>query len=62
MRAWLMDSYGGAGAGCWKEIVARLLRHGSRPAVDQVFDFEGVKSALARLSEGPMGKAPVRVA
>ena len=45
----------------WKEIVARLLRHGSRPVVDQVFDFEDVKSAFARLSQGPMGKAPVRV-
>lgn len=46
----------------WKEIVARLQRDGSRPVVDRVFDFEDVKSAFARLSEGPMGKVLVRVA
>jgi NADPH2:quinone reductase len=46
----------------WKEIVARLQRDGSRPVVDRVFDFEDVKTAFARLSEGPMGKVLVRVA
>ena len=40
----------------WKEIVARLAITGRRPVVDQVFPFEDVKAAFARLAEGPMGK------
>jgi NADPH:quinone reductase-like Zn-dependent oxidoreductase len=51
-----------AAQGAWKDIVARLQRDGSRPIADRVFDFEDVKSAFARLSEGPMGKVLVRVA
>ena len=50
-----------AAQAAWKEIVARLDRLGSRPVVDRVFDFADVKSAFARLAEGPMGKVLVRV-
>ena len=45
----------------WKEIVARLRAMGKRPVIDHVFPFEEVKSAFARLAEGPMGKVLVRV-
>jgi NADPH2:quinone reductase len=46
----------------WTNIVARLEGAGRRPVVDQVFNFEDVKPAFARLAEGPMGKVVVRVA
>jgi NADPH2:quinone reductase len=46
----------------WKEIVRRLDETGKRPVVDQVFAFEDVKAAFARLERGPMGKVLVRVA
>jgi NADPH2:quinone reductase len=45
----------------WKQIVERLQRAGRRPVVDQIFNFEDVKSAFARLAQGPMGKVLVRV-
>jgi NADPH2:quinone reductase len=48
-----------AGA-AWQEIVRRLAAAGKRPVVDRIFDFENVKAAFARLSEGPMGKVLVR--
>ena len=43
------------------QIVARLDKSKNRPVVDQVFPFEDVKAAFARLAEGPMGKVLVRV-
>jgi NADPH2:quinone reductase len=46
----------------WNQIVERLERAGRRPVVDQVFNFEDVKPAFARLAQGPMGKVLVRVA
>jgi NADPH2:quinone reductase len=46
----------------WNQIVDRLERAGRRPVVDQVFNFEDVKPAFARLAQGPMGKVLVRVA
>jgi len=46
----------------WKEIVTRLDRLGKRPVTDDVFPFEGVRQAFARLAQGPMGKVVVRVA
>ncbi|WP_321477553.1 zinc-binding alcohol dehydrogenase family protein [uncultured Paludibaculum sp.] len=46
----------------WAEIVRRLDAMGRRPVVDQVFPFENVKQAFARLAEGPMGKVLVKVA
>jgi NADPH2:quinone reductase len=45
----------------WKEIVSRLAESGAHPVVDQVFAFEDVKAAFARLAEGPMGKVLVKV-
>jgi NADPH2:quinone reductase len=46
----------------WKQIVTRLDATGKRPIVDSVFSFNDVKSAFARLAQGPMGKVLVRVA
>ncbi|MDR3764591.1 MAG: zinc-binding alcohol dehydrogenase family protein [Acidobacteriota bacterium] len=45
----------------WNGIVTRLNAMGKRPVVDQVFAFEDVKQAFARLAEGPMGKVLVKV-
>ena len=45
----------------WNECVVRLDKLGKRPVVDSVFDFSEVKTAFARLSEGPMGKVLVKV-
>ena len=46
----------------WKEITGKLNAAGEKPVVDQVFAFDQVKQAFARLAEGPMGKVLVRVA
>jgi NADPH2:quinone reductase len=46
----------------WKQIVTRLDATGQRPVVDGVFPFVDVKTAFARLSQGPMGKVLVKVA
>jgi NADPH2:quinone reductase len=45
----------------WQEVVSRLNRSGQRPVVDQIFPFEQVKAAFARLAQGPMGKVLIRV-
>jgi NADPH2:quinone reductase len=45
----------------WAEIVHRLAESGQRPVVDQIFPFEHVKAAFARLDEGPMGKVLVQI-
>jgi NADPH2:quinone reductase len=45
----------------WDGIVDRLNKLGKRPVVDQVFAFEDVKQAFARLSQGPMGKVLVKI-
>jgi NADPH2:quinone reductase len=45
----------------WKQIVPHLGRLGRRPVVDRVFPFADVKSAFARLAEGPMGKVLVAI-
>jgi len=46
---------------CWREIVRRLDGLNRRPVVDQVFPFEDVKAAFARLAQGPMGKVVLQV-
>jgi len=51
-----------AAEGAWKQIVDRLDATGKRPVVDGVFQFQDVKAAFARLTQGPMGKVLVRVA
>ena len=45
----------------WKQIVSQLNATGRRPVIDQIFPFDEVKAAFARLSHGPMGKVLVRV-
>jgi NADPH2:quinone reductase len=45
----------------WNEIVGRLDRLGKRPVVDQVFPFEDVRPAFARLAQGPLGKVVIKV-
>jgi NADPH:quinone reductase len=47
--------------GIWKNIVSRLNATRRRPVIDQIFPFEEVKPAFARLAQGPMGKVLVRV-
>ena len=46
----------------WREIVGRLDAARRRPVIDEVFRFEEVKAAFARLAQGPMGKVLLRVA
>jgi NADPH2:quinone reductase len=46
----------------WNEIVQRLNSVGKRPVIDQIFGFDAVKAAFARLGKGPMGKVLVQVA
>lgn len=50
-----------AALAAWDEMVRRLDAMGKRPVVDQVFPFQDVKAAFARLAQGPMGKVLVRV-
>jgi NADPH:quinone reductase len=45
----------------WKEIIRRLDSLGKRPLVDGILPFDEVKTAFARLAQGPMGKVLVRV-
>jgi NADPH2:quinone reductase len=40
----------------WKESVALLNNSGARPLIDEVFPFEKLPAAFARLAQGPMGK------
>jgi len=51
-----------AAKAAWSDVIARLEAQGKRPVVDNVFPFEQVKSAFARLAEGPMGKVLIKVA
>jgi NADPH2:quinone reductase len=46
----------------WTEIVRRLREAGRRPVTDNIFPFEKVREAFARLAQGPMGKVLIRVA
>jgi NADPH:quinone reductase len=45
----------------WSEVLTLLGRTGARPQVDQVFPFEQLPQAFARLAEGPMGKVLLAV-
>lgn len=51
-----------AARAAWKQIVDHLDATRKRPVVDNVFRFEDVKAAFARLAQGPMGKVLIRVA
>ncbi|WP_447983699.1 quinone oxidoreductase family protein [Nitrospira sp. Nam74] len=56
------DYTAGEAQSVWKEVVGRLDAMGRRPVIDIVLPFQEVKSAFARLAQGPMGKVLVRVA
>jgi NADPH2:quinone reductase len=45
----------------WGEILKLLANAGAKPIVDQVFPFEQLPAAFARLANGPMGKVLLRV-
>ena len=40
----------------WKESVSLLNKTGARPLIDQIFPFEKLPDAFAKLAKGPMGK------
>jgi NADPH2:quinone reductase len=40
----------------WKESVALLNKTGARPLIDEIFPFEKLPDAFAKLAKGPMGK------
>ena len=40
----------------WTESVALLNKTGARPLVDEIFPFEKLPAAFAKLAQGPMGK------
>ena len=50
-----------AARAAWHEIVRRLSEAGARPVVDNVFPFDALKTAFARLRQGPMGKVLLRI-
>ena len=45
----------------WDEIVALLTKIDAKPIVDQVFPFDQLRQAFARLAQGPMGKVLLRL-
>ncbi len=45
----------------WKALTDLMNRAGAKPIVDQVFAFEDLPKAFARLKDGPMGKVLLRV-
>jgi NADPH2:quinone reductase len=58
-----VGSYSNAEArAAWNAVLALLARTGAKPLVDEVFAFEQLPQAFARLAEGPMGKVLVKVA
>jgi len=46
----------------WKTSLDLLNKTGARPLIDQIFPFEQLPAAFARLAHGPMGKVLVRCA
>lgn len=45
----------------WSDIVAILGRAGVKPVIDQVFAFDQLPAAFARLEQGPLGKVLIAV-
>jgi NADPH:quinone reductase len=45
----------------WDEVLSLLKSRGATPLVDQVFAFDQLPQAFARLKAGPMGKVLIRV-
>jgi NADPH2:quinone reductase len=44
----------------WKASLDLLNRTGARPLIDEVFPFDQLPAAFARLAKGPMGKVLIR--
>jgi NADPH2:quinone reductase len=45
----------------WEQILPTLQRVRAKPIVDQIFPFNKLHEAFARLAEGPMGKVVLRI-
>jgi NADPH2:quinone reductase len=45
----------------WAKVIDTLDRTGARPLVDNVFAFDHLPAAFARLKQGPLGKVLLRV-
>jgi NADPH2:quinone reductase len=45
----------------WAEVLKLLGKNDSRPLIDEVFPFDQLPAAFARLARGPMGKVLIRV-
>jgi NADPH:quinone reductase len=45
----------------WRHVLELLARAGARPKVDQVFPFDQLPQAFARLEQGPLGKVLLAV-
>jgi NADPH2:quinone reductase len=44
----------------WNESVALLNKSGARPLIDEIFSFQKLPAAFARLAQGPMGKVLIK--
>jgi NADPH:quinone reductase len=44
----------------WKAVTDILAKTGARPLIDEIFPFEELQSAFARLKAGPIGKVLIR--
>jgi len=61
MRGVFVSTYKIAEAqGAWNRAIGLMAKTGATPVVDQVFPFERLPEAFARLAEGPLGKVLVR--
>jgi NADPH2:quinone reductase len=45
----------------WQEVIRLLDQTRSRPLVDQIFTFEKLPDAFARLAQGPIGKVLLKI-
>jgi NADPH:quinone reductase len=45
----------------WEGVVRILAKTGAKPLVDEVFDFEQLPRAFARLAAGPLGKVLLKI-
>lgn len=48
-------------AALWKQVVELMNQSGAKPLVDEVFSFDQLPAAFARLQKGPMGKVLLRI-
>jgi len=45
----------------WDHIVAILDSAGAKPVIDELFPFDQLPAAFARLEQGPMGKVLLKI-